>query len=680
MIAKLLVLALCALGFAAAQPGRTCATVTVPPCQIRVARDLLFLVDASDSLDPLRFQTEMLNYVQSLFCAFNTNDINRAGMITFASEITTRIPLDRYTPTQWFQKVDEVRAQNLCCSCCTPTATAFMVAREVFEAIPIGNAFRIVFVVTDGAPWQNPNGPFAWPTIPSATYTWGTVPQQSLLLKQMVSESNKMRVMMVGVPNKNGDPPRDEYFKGIPDPEKRPDGKAPTWQCQIRNGRKTCFEMKNPPFPIVSFPFDKNIFSTTSFDVQQLITLTVGSLCEILPTNSPTTPPTTGAPTKAPTKAPTTGPTKAPTKGPTAPPSVAPTNPPTFTPTRSPTNKPTFAPSRSPSMAPIRPELEGLDMYLLLDRSRSMRWVPDLCRAAPGGNPEDGDAVACWRLFLKFVEQIVARTVQIPYRNTILGWKGSYPELKRGLRLWIYAFACSDGQSNPIVIHLGEKIDTLAAFQEVMAKAGEAIPNGGTCPGAAIERAVAMVQGNDLLTRIYKTAILISDGVFYDGMRPIEAAQGLFHLNVLTYAMGIAIPSEDNNWGLTPEEIARQRKQLRGFVKGDDSRLFNFGVEGLNLLPAIAQELADQLPYDAINNLPSVTKEPYWCGWTSIARCTETNGNDNVNTGQFCYWNYDKNRCLSKSWCKYTKKVDCQKDKYCVFTNGKCTAKPGVVG
>jgi len=317
-------------------------------------------------------------------------------------------------------------------------------------------------------------------------------------------------------------------------------------------------------------------------------------------------------------------------------------------------------------------------MYLLLDRSRSMRWVPNLCRAAPGGNPDDNDTVACWHLFLKFVEEIVTRTVKIPYKNTILGWSGDYPELRRGVRVWIYGFACSDHQSNPIVVQFGEKVDTLAGFEETMAKAAAAVPNGGTCPGAAIERATAMVQGNDLLTRIYKTAILISDGVFYDGMRPIDAAKGLVHLNVLTYAMGIAIPSEGNNWGLTKEEIARQRMQLRGFVQGNDARLFNFGVEGLNLLPAIAQELADQLPYDAVANLPKVAKEPYWCGWTSIGRCTNT-AEATTNTGKYCFWDYKKKKCQNKNWCKY-KIGDCQRSPYCNWTNGKCVPKPNVQG
>jgi hypothetical protein len=212
-----------------------------------------------------------------------------------------------------------------------------------------------------------------------------------------------------------------------------------------------------------------------------------------------------------------------------------------------------------------------------------------------------------------------------------------------------------------------------------MTRAGQMIPDGGTCPGAAIERTVAAIQGNDLLTRIYKTTILMTDGVFYDMPRPKIAAKGLFHFGVLTYSMGISIPSNGNDWGLTPAEIIRQRNQLLNFVNDDEARLYNFGLEGLNLLDEIAQEFADQLPYDAIANLPNVAKTPYWCGWTSIARCTDMNP-ENTATGAYCWWNEEKKACLSKSWCKYPAKDLCNASPYCEWVWPKCVAKPGVMG
>lgn len=673
-----LALALLALCNSMVANARTCSSMTVTPCAVRANRHILFLVDASDSMDPARFQREMLDYTQSLYCAFNPADVNQAGMITFASQIATQIPLAQYTPTQWFQQVEDVRAKQLCCSCCTPTATAFQLAKTMFDAVPIGNAYRIVFTITDGAPWQNENGPFAWPGIPSATYTWGTVPQQARLLKDMVPDDpTRVRVMMIGVPNKDNVAPREEYFRGEPDPTKRPAGKAATWQCQTRGGKSTCYNMLNPPFPIVSTPINKNIFSAQNWDVQSLIDLTVGSMCEILATPAPTFAPTTFSPTKQPTTpGPTTpGPTTPP---PTKPPTMAPTRPPTNQPTQSPTKKPTFAPTfaptQMPTQSPVKPELDGLDMYFLLDRSRSMRWVPSLCRSAPGGNPSDDDTVACWRLFTKFVGQITTKLTQIPYHSQKLGWKDASPDIKRGLRVWIYAFACAGHQKEPIAITIGEKVGNQAAFDAAIARADALLPDGGTCPGAVIERAAAAIQGNDVLTRIYKSAILFTDGVFYDMPRPRLAARGLFHFGTLTYAMGIAIPSEGQDWGLKPAEIKRQRTQLMNFVQNKEERMFNFGSEGLMLLEEIAQEVADQLPRDAVANLPNISKVPYYCGWTSISRCTEMNSTLTA-TGEYCFWNYDMKACLPKNWCLWSSKGLCNNDPPCVWKAGKCGAR-----
>lgn len=96
-----------------------CANFSVPQCEYRLNRDLLFIVDASESLDPARFNGEMLDYTQALFCAFDVRDVNKAGMIMFNKNVRVEIPLDFYTREQWFAKVEEVRAKNLPVNCCT---------------------------------------------------------------------------------------------------------------------------------------------------------------------------------------------------------------------------------------------------------------------------------------------------------------------------------------------------------------------------------------------------------------------------------------------------------------------------------------------------------------------------------------------------------------------------------
>ena len=61
----------------------------------------------------------MLDYTQALFCAFDTRDRNKAGMIMFNKNVRVEIPLAFYTREQWFAKVEEVRAKNLPVNCCT---------------------------------------------------------------------------------------------------------------------------------------------------------------------------------------------------------------------------------------------------------------------------------------------------------------------------------------------------------------------------------------------------------------------------------------------------------------------------------------------------------------------------------------------------------------------------------
>jgi hypothetical protein len=92
-------------------------------------------------------------------------------------------------------------------------------------------------------------------------------------------------------------------------------------------------------------------------------------------------------------------------------------------------------------------------------------------------------------------------------------------------------------------------------------------------------------------------------------------------VGVLTYAFGISIPDNGNNYGLTPAEIADQKTQLLAFVNGDATRYKNFGAEGYNALDQIAQSFVDRLPADVETNFPRVLKTPYWCGFSSNEVC-----------------------------------------------------------
>ena len=134
-----------------------CAAISppVPPCPTQEARDLLFLVDTSNSMNRVRFYSTMLDYTQSLYCAFDPRETNQAGMILFAQNVYVRIPLGPYSQDEWFSQVETVRSDDTaCCSCCTPTAEAFDLASQEFQ-VHGKNTVRIAFVITDGVPSNN---------------------------------------------------------------------------------------------------------------------------------------------------------------------------------------------------------------------------------------------------------------------------------------------------------------------------------------------------------------------------------------------------------------------------------------------------------------------------------------------------------------------------------------------
>ena len=94
-------------------------TPVVDPCLDLQPRDLLFVIDASLTMDRSVFYSIMLDFTQTLYCAFDQSVANRAGMIMFARDIKVKIPLDFYSTSEWFSAVEVVRGDETnCCSCC----------------------------------------------------------------------------------------------------------------------------------------------------------------------------------------------------------------------------------------------------------------------------------------------------------------------------------------------------------------------------------------------------------------------------------------------------------------------------------------------------------------------------------------------------------------------------------
>ena len=173
-------------------------------------------------------------------------------------------------------------------------------------------------------------------------------------------------------------------------------------------------------------------------------------------------------------------------------------------------------------------------------------------------------------------------------------------------------------QSEPIVMIIGEKITNRDDFEAALNSVRNDIPNNGTCPGAAFQRALGQIMANDLLTRP-KAGFLYTDGIFYDQPVPSQVSVGFHALGVQNYALGIAIPSKGNNQGLKPFEIKDQIKELEAFVGQNvpTPRIIQVDQSAFSVLGAIAQSFVSQFGPDAAENYPITLTAPYWCGFTT---------------------------------------------------------------
>lgn len=661
-------LAMCAM-FAATPVAASsyCNSINPPvtECVDRSPRDLLFLVDASNSMNRVRWYTAMLNYVEALYCAFDKVAPNQAGMIIFAENITTVIPLGRYSRTQWFTKVEEIRGQpDRCCSCCTPLAEAFDEARAEFGRRGLNN-LRIAFCITDGVPSNNAiGGNPAWryidPTVgfnPSA-YNYEVVPDQGLALKA-AGGPDRVRIFLVGVPNFEGAPPDQNYFTG-----NFPSG---TSFCIARQLKNWCTKALKPPFPIVSLPVSDNVFTSNTWDVTALLTGTVNNLCKILPTPSPTPVPTSNAPTRTPTvvlptpvptSAPTSAPTNAPSRAPTSAPSRAPTpgpiaptfRPSTLTPTRAPTRTPTFAPTRlpttntpsaSPSKAPTAPILDQLDLAIILDRSNSMNWHADVCQNIIDSRPPTGQPTSeapCWELYMRYAHDQAMQVSKIKAganRNRDLGFADDFAiqtTPRKGLRVSVYGFACKNNQKTPLTFIFGEHITSESKLMDVLNTARAQMPFGGTCPNQAIEAAIRSLESTIENDYPLQSAILVTDGVTYDGQSLARAVTGFSAYRATRFSVGIAVAKGNKTFGLTAEEIQRQSQQLSVFADGVVEHIFNLGSDGWAILPEVAASIATSVARDFYigKPIPRYT----WCGWKyRDTGCKNSNWREN-----HCKW------------------------------------------
>lgn len=144
-----------------------CGSLTVPPCFQVVPRDVLFLVDKSSSLDQATIAGPMLDYVQQLYCAFDSSTGSQVGLISFGNNVKVDIPFQERSTDEWYvtlcvdvradsrtdaraQAVENIRNDLNNDNANTPTAEALETAVRELEAHGDPTHVKFVIVVTDG--------------------------------------------------------------------------------------------------------------------------------------------------------------------------------------------------------------------------------------------------------------------------------------------------------------------------------------------------------------------------------------------------------------------------------------------------------------------------------------------------------------------------------------------------
>ncbi|KAH9260352.1 hypothetical protein BASA81_001522 [Batrachochytrium salamandrivorans] len=581
-------------------------------------------MDGSNSLRASNFYNEMMDYALGLYCAFNPQYAHQVGMLVFGAKIQPLITLDRYSRAEWHTKVLGIRSEmTACCTCCTPTADAFDLARAHFDQFAIPGNIRIAMTVTDGVPSNNAvgtDGNPAWLFTSAAkgfnpaTYNYQVVPNRATLLK-----TSGARLMLLGVPSGDGSKPDILYFNGL-----LPLGSQ---QCLNRDQTQFCATYNAPPFPITSTPVTENTFSAVDFNLTKLLALTVGAVC-ILPTSSPTLQPFSKSPTLAPSKSPTRRPT-----------SLAPTKQPTLLPTASPTYI----------------YLDQVDIHILMDHSNSMWWRDKYCRSVvpPGDNmPASLKASACWNLWINFVRNVAIELTGIMAginRDRALGWyddfstnkDGTTPPPKKGLRISLVGFACANNQRTPRTFPFTYQFNNnqpmltnLTQLDEMLAQMRFLVPSGGTCPGLGIEEVVRYVEDNAEADFPLQAVILLSDGVFYDRPSPAKATTGLAAYKAMRFSVGVAIND------IKVDSVRKAQIQDMTAFAGDAARFYDLNTQGWAVLDDVAKKVAQDLPKyvaSGANPLPRYS----WCGWRRLFACQ---GNGEPWRANKCKWRGKKTK------------------------------------
>lgn len=612
-----------------------CNRLAIDMCQRREPRDIIFLLDASNSVDRDFFYTKTLDAARDLICAFDPRANNQFGLILFNKEVREVVKLAPYTHQQWESQIEKIRSNDTnCCTCCTPIAEAFDLAKKVLQHRG-KNQWSIVFAQTDGVPYQNTGqgmGKYSFPRMDPAMYAMEQVPKSAGNLKDIGA-----RIMILGVQRdaKKGRPDCD-YFKGIPNKRFRQGHQDKNMQCMARAGTEnySCLEMRRPPFPIVSKPVERNSFCLTPVD--EIIAATLESIC---------LPPVPRAPSVMPTRTPTVLPTSPPLPRPSKSPTKKPTGVPTRRPTDKPSKKPiTFTPTFGPTLVPTaRTEFSSLDLYFILDRSGSMDDYEFFCSKVPRRNHFDSPIASksCWGILLDFTESLAAAAATIGIKYP-MGWKSDWPEIKdnAGLRVSVVAFSCHRNMKTPLTHVIADHVESFPALRDALIEAYQTLGvAGGTCPSEALDAVVKSVEVTNSDARPFKSLVFLSDGLTSpkNERDTILSAKGLTIFDIPTYTIGLAVPRGMRTFGLTPEDALKQKSQLLTIAGGKENNFFSLYDD--NAFATLSQ-VVDQISTKLINSISASEKymKPY-CGYTTKSIC--------LSNPKYCWWDEKQELCVN---------------------------------
>jgi hypothetical protein len=74
---------------------------SIPPCTIALPRDLVFVLDKSNSMSESTVNGPLLDYAQQLYCSFDQSTGSQVGLVTFGADVKVELPMQPRTTDEW---------------------------------------------------------------------------------------------------------------------------------------------------------------------------------------------------------------------------------------------------------------------------------------------------------------------------------------------------------------------------------------------------------------------------------------------------------------------------------------------------------------------------------------------------------------------------------------------------